>query len=106
MVNKLDNLKLKEVNYIKTVYSFEFSLLNLIYDEYIDLHCETHKNAIQYFKSVSLLIALHIYLHKYFSYVLEYYIMGKLQSWFSTLLVQQLIVIQSCSVGGINGSIL
>ena len=43
MVNKLDNLKLKEVNYIKTVYSFEFSLLNLIYDEYIDLHCEKHK---------------------------------------------------------------
>jgi len=43
MVNKLGNLKLKEVNHIKTVYSFEFSLLTLFYDKYIELLHETPK---------------------------------------------------------------
>jgi len=43
MVNKFSNLKLEEVNHIKTVYSFEFSLLTLFYDIDIDLPSETPK---------------------------------------------------------------
>jgi len=53
MVNKLGNLKLEEVNHIKKVFSFEFSLLTLFYDEDTDLLCETPNEAISIFQKSS-----------------------------------------------------